>query len=200
METWKFGGAPEVEARAAALGGDEAGRCAAITKSTKNHEGTQRLPEWGNRRFRRTQRTQRRQRGTETGGVLAHAGRTMEVWKVGSLEEPRRLKPEPPPLAAMKPDVARLSQSPQRTTKTHKEGNTGGGGPCVRARRTSGLGPMGHGGLRTPRFGSWCARGAHDLAPGDAGDSRDTGAPLRGVKQPFYRAASAAVLEVLYVL
>ena len=28
----------------------------------------------GNRRLRRTQRPQRRQRGTETGGVLAHAG------------------------------------------------------------------------------------------------------------------------------
>ena len=33
----------------------------------------------GNRRLRRTQRPQRRQRGTETGGVLAHAGRTMEA-------------------------------------------------------------------------------------------------------------------------
>ena len=31
-----LGGAPEVEARAAALGGDETGRCAAITKDTKN--------------------------------------------------------------------------------------------------------------------------------------------------------------------
>ena len=44
LEVWKLGGAPEVEARAAALGGNEAGRYAAITKSTKNHEGTRRLP------------------------------------------------------------------------------------------------------------------------------------------------------------
>ena len=123
------------------------------------------------------------------GGRRTSARRTLQ----GSLEEHRRLKPEPPPLAAMKPDAARLLPcrpkgpnlprlSPQRTTKTHKEGNTGGG-PCVRARRTSGPESEERGGLRTPRFGSWCARGAHDLAPGDAGDSGDTGAPLRGVKQ-----------------
>ena len=37
-----LGGAPEVESRAAAPGGDETGRCAAFTKDTKNHEGTQR--------------------------------------------------------------------------------------------------------------------------------------------------------------
>ena len=53
MEAWKLGGAPEVEARAAALGGDEADRCAALTKDTKNHEGTRRLPVWGKRRFRK---------------------------------------------------------------------------------------------------------------------------------------------------
>ena len=50
LEAWMLGGAPEVEARAAALGGDETERCAAITvqaqrakpstaKDTKNHEG-----------------------------------------------------------------------------------------------------------------------------------------------------------------
>ena len=44
------------------------------TKDTKNHEGTRRkTASVGNRRLRRTQRPQRRQRGTETGGVLAHA-------------------------------------------------------------------------------------------------------------------------------
>ena len=48
-----LGGAPEVEARAAALGGDETERCAAITvqaqrakpstaKDTKNHKDSQR--------------------------------------------------------------------------------------------------------------------------------------------------------------
>ena len=37
-----LGGAPEVGARAAASGGDEAERCAALTKDTKNHKGTQR--------------------------------------------------------------------------------------------------------------------------------------------------------------
>ena len=37
LEVWKFGGAPEVEARAVAYGDDEAPRCAAITKDTKNH-------------------------------------------------------------------------------------------------------------------------------------------------------------------
>ena len=53
LEAWMLGGAPEVEARAAALGGDETERCAAITvqaqrakpstaKDTKNHEDSQR--------------------------------------------------------------------------------------------------------------------------------------------------------------
>ena len=42
LEVWMLGGAPEVESRAAAPGGDETGRCAAFTKDTKNHEGTQR--------------------------------------------------------------------------------------------------------------------------------------------------------------
>ena len=41
-----LGGAPEVESRAAAPGGDETGRCAAFTKDTK----TARM---GNRRLRR---------------------------------------------------------------------------------------------------------------------------------------------------
>ena len=36
LEVWRLGGATEVEARVAALGGDEAERCAAITKDTKN--------------------------------------------------------------------------------------------------------------------------------------------------------------------
>ena len=39
LEAWKFGGAPEVEARAAALGGDETGRYAATTTDTKEHKG-----------------------------------------------------------------------------------------------------------------------------------------------------------------
>ena len=42
-----LGGAPEVESRAAAPGGDETGRCAAFTKDTKNHEGTRRLQRGG---------------------------------------------------------------------------------------------------------------------------------------------------------
>ena len=74
-----------MKARAAALGGDEAERCAATTvqaqrakpstaKDTKNHEGTQSAQRKWNRRFLRTQRTQRRQRGTEAGGVLPYAG------------------------------------------------------------------------------------------------------------------------------
>ena len=33
LEVWKLGGATEVEARAAALGGDEASRCATTTKN-----------------------------------------------------------------------------------------------------------------------------------------------------------------------
>ena len=36
------------------------------------------------------------------------------------MEEPRRLKPEPPPLAAMKPDATRLPQRTQRNTKGTK--------------------------------------------------------------------------------
>ena len=52
LEGWKLGGAPEVEARAAALGGDEAGRCAVITKSTKNHEDAQRRQHGGGRAVR----------------------------------------------------------------------------------------------------------------------------------------------------
>ena len=46
LEAWKFGGAQEVEARAVAYGDDVTSRCAAITKDTKNHKGTQRLPVW----------------------------------------------------------------------------------------------------------------------------------------------------------
>ena len=39
-----LGGAPEVESRAAAPGGDETGRCAAFTKDTKTaNEGNRRL-------------------------------------------------------------------------------------------------------------------------------------------------------------
>ena len=63
------------------------------TKVTKNHKGTRRLPEWGNRRFRRTQRSQRRQRGIEAGNVLAHAGRSrggLEVWRLGFSTKTRR--------------------------------------------------------------------------------------------------------------
>ena len=37
-----LGGATEVEAQAAAFGGDEAECCAADTKGTKDHEGTRR--------------------------------------------------------------------------------------------------------------------------------------------------------------
>ncbi len=51
LEAWKLGGAPEVEARAAALGGDETGHYAVFTKNTKTHEGTRRLPVWGKRRL-----------------------------------------------------------------------------------------------------------------------------------------------------
>ena len=43
----------------------------------------------------------------------------------GGLEEPQRLKPGPPPLAAMRPNAARLSQRTQRTTKVHEEYDAG---------------------------------------------------------------------------
>ena len=36
LEAWRLGGATEVEARAAALGGDEAERCAAITVQARS--------------------------------------------------------------------------------------------------------------------------------------------------------------------
>ena len=55
-----LGGAPEVESRAAAPGGDETGRCAAFTKDTKTASE-------GNRRLRRLKQIR---------GVLAHAGLT----------------------------------------------------------------------------------------------------------------------------
>ena len=55
LEAWMLGGAPEVEARAAALGGDETERCAAITKDTKNHKGTRRVRRRGTADFGRTQ-------------------------------------------------------------------------------------------------------------------------------------------------
>ena len=56
---------------------------------------------------------------------------SLEVWKLGGLEEPQRLRPGPPPLAAMRPNAARLlpcrPKGPnlprlrtQRTTKGHK--------------------------------------------------------------------------------
>ena len=70
MDVWKLGGATEVEARAAALGGDETVRGA----DAPTENGERKDCQCGNRRLRRTQRPQRRQRGTETGGVLAHAG------------------------------------------------------------------------------------------------------------------------------
>ena len=64
MEAWKFGGATEVGARAAAFGGDEAERCAAPTKALKAHK-----------------EHKVRRRGTadcadfeQIKGVLAHAG------------------------------------------------------------------------------------------------------------------------------
>ena len=84
----------------------------------EGHEGPQRHTKsttQGNRRLRRTQRPQRRQRGTETGGVLAHAGRSigsLEVWRLGSLD---------------RPNAARLLQRTRRITKVHKEHDAGGG-------------------------------------------------------------------------
>ena len=39
MEVWRLGGAPEVEARAVAFGGDETERCAAPTKALKARKG-----------------------------------------------------------------------------------------------------------------------------------------------------------------
>ena len=70
----------------------------------------------------------------------------------------------------------------------------------MRARRTSGPGPMGHGGLRTPRFGSWCAGGAHDLAQEMQEIQEIQERPCGASNKPFCRVASAAVLEVLFVL
>ena len=69
------------------------------------------------------------------------------------MEEPQRLKPGPPPLAAMRPNAARLSpcrpKGPnlprlrtRRTTKVHKE-HDAGGGPCVRKGARPDRGPGG---------------------------------------------------------
>ena len=58
MEAWKLGGAPEVEARAAASGDDVAERCAAKHAA----KGTADLADL-----------------LQIKGVLAHVGRTMEV-------------------------------------------------------------------------------------------------------------------------
>ena len=51
LEAWMLGGAPEVEARAAALGGDETERCAAMGEALCKRRLV--LPEWGNLRLRR---------------------------------------------------------------------------------------------------------------------------------------------------
>ena len=77
LEAWRLGGAPEVEARTAASGGDETARGTAECADLEQIKG-----------------------------VLPHAGRVFgssEAWRFRGLEEPRRLKPGLPPLAAMRP-------------------------------------------------------------------------------------------------
>ena len=76
LEVWRLGGAPEVEARAVAYGDDVTSRCAAITKDTKNHNGTQRLPEWGVqvRSTKPSTATAGCADWLQIKGVLAHAG------------------------------------------------------------------------------------------------------------------------------
>ena len=51
---------------------------------------------------------------------------SLEAWRFGGLEEPQRLRPGLSPAATMKPDAARLSRSPRRTTKEHKDCQRGG--------------------------------------------------------------------------
>ena len=88
LEVWRLGGATEVKARPAALGGDETERCAAITKNTKDHKETPCRREAPN-----LPRLRVRRRGTadftdllQIKGVLAHAGRSREAWKFRGLE------------------------------------------------------------------------------------------------------------------
>ena len=183
LEAWKFGGAQEVEARAVAYGDDVTSRCAAITvqaqrakpstaKDTKNHKGTQRLPVWETADYGEHRGTQRRQRGTEAGGVLPPAGL---------------------------PVCFRL-QGTQRVLQRLTESTAQEGGPCVRARRTSGpKGLKGHGGLRTPCFGEGVPE-AHTTWFRRCRRFRRYRSAPAGRHKPFCRAAVAAVLEVLCVL
>ena len=172
LEVWRLGGAPEVEARAVAYGDDVTSRCAAITKDTKNHNGTQRLPVWETADSDEHRGTQRRQRGTEAGGVLPPAGL---------------------------PVCFRL-QGTQRVLQRLTESTAQEGGPCVRTRRTSGpKGLKGHGGLRTPRFGEGAPE-AHTTWFRRCRRFRRYRSAPAGRHKPFCRAAVAAVLEVLCVL
>ena len=65
----------------------------------------------------------------QTGGSIfafrAQSG-SLEAWRFGGLEEPQRLNPGLSPAATMKPDAARLSRSPRRTTNGHKDCQRGG--------------------------------------------------------------------------